>query len=61
MKIDYKFWEHNLNPVTMKRDCIKNNFSMVGAGSEQLADERWARAIEKAKNNTRIKKVSKFW
>ena len=61
MKIDYKFWEQNINPITMKRDCSKNNFSMVGAGDEQLADERWVRAIEKAKSNTRIKKVSKFW
>ena len=30
MKTDYRFWEQNVNPITMQRDDKKNYSSILG-------------------------------
>ena len=61
MKTDYRFWEQNVNPITMQPEPYASNANIKGEGDEQLRDERWASAIEKSIKNSRTKKVSKFW
>jgi hypothetical protein len=62
MKTDYRFWEHNLNPITMQpADNCLSKINPSGEGDEQLRDERWAKAIRESKKNYRTKKVGKFW
>ena len=61
MKTDYRFWEQNLNPITMQREPYISNANIEGEGDEQLRDERWADSIEKSRNNAKTKRVGKFW
>jgi len=62
MKTDYRFWEHNFNPITMRpADNCLSKINPYGEGDEQLRDERWAKAIRESKKNYRAKKVGKFW
>ena len=61
MKTDYRFWEQNLNPITMKADPYVMNNNNDGEGEEQLRDEKWAESIARSRKNLRIKRVGKFW
>ena len=61
MKTDYRFWEHNLNPITMKPDPYVINRGFEDEGEIQIKDENWVKGIEESKKKSRIKKVSKFW
>jgi len=61
MKTDYRFWEQNLNPITMQKEPFESNANIEREGDEQLRDERWVAAAKKSVKNSRIKKVGKFW
>ena len=58
MKTDYRFWEQNVNPITMQKEPFKSNANIEREGDEQLRDERWAAAAKKSIKNSRIKRVS---
>jgi hypothetical protein len=62
MKIDYRFWEQNLNPITMQKNDDKvSSISPLTEARIQDADERAMAAVKKKNANTRTKIVSKFW
>ena len=61
MKTDYRFWEQNLNPITMQPEPSASKTDVEGDGDSQLRDERWAKAIKESKKNYRTKKIGKFW
>ncbi len=61
MKTDYRFWEQNLNPITMQKEPFESNANIEREGDEQLRDERWVAAAKKSDKNSRIKRVGKFW
>jgi hypothetical protein len=57
----HKFWEQNLNPITMRPN---DNSESEGNHTEahiQEKDEKLFRSKARARTNARIKKVSKFW
>ena len=68
MKRDYRFWEHNLNPITMQPDDKKNYSSSWDLDEmdksqkkrEAIQERQAIRAATELKN-ARIKRVGKFW
>ena len=68
MKTDYRFWEQNVNPITMQPDDKKNYSSSWDLDEmdksqkkrEAIQERQVIRAATKLKND-RIKKVGKFW
>lgn len=63
MKTDYRFWEHNLNPLTMK---VNDNINVSEAkqlkeGAIQELDERNQRRLEKSEGDAKAKRLGKFW
>jgi len=68
MKTDYRFWEHNLNPITMRPDDKKNYSSSwdleemdKSQKKREAIQERQAIREETERINAKIKKVGKFW
>lgn len=68
MKTDYRFWEQNVNPITMQRDDKKNyssSWDLEEMGKSQskreAIQERQAIREETERINAKIKKVGKFW
>ena len=58
----YKFWEQNLNPITMMKDEKKiHPIKPIGEGKQQEFDERATKVRLSNNVRSRIKKVSKFW
>lgn len=68
MKTDYRFWEHNLNPITMQPDD-KNNYSSSWDLDDMAESQRKREAIQERQvarearelSDARIKRVGKFW
>jgi hypothetical protein len=68
MKTDYRFWEQNVNPITMKADDKKNYSSSWDLDEmdksqkkrEAIQERQAIRAATELKN-ARIKRVGKFW
>ena len=68
MKKDYRFWEQNLNPITMRPDDNKNYSSSwdldemdKSQKKREAIQERQAIREETERINAKIKKVGKFW
>jgi hypothetical protein len=68
MKTDYRFWEQNFNPITMRPDDKKNyssSWDLEDMGKSQskreAIQERQAIREETERINAKIKKVGKFW
>ena len=68
MKTDYRFWEHNYNPITMMPDDKKNYSSSwdleemdKSQKKREAIQERQAIREETERINAKIKKVGKFW
>jgi hypothetical protein len=68
MKTDYRFWEQNFNPITMRPDDKKNyssSWDLDDMGKSQkkreAIQERQAIREETERINAKIKKVGKFW
>lgn len=68
MKTDYRFWEQNLNPITMRPDDNKNYSSSwdldemdKSQKKREAIQERQAIREETERINAKIKKVGKFW
>jgi hypothetical protein len=68
MKTDYRFWEQNFNPITMRPDDKKNyssSWDLDDMGKSQskreVIQERQAIREETERINAKIKKVGKFW
>ena len=68
MKTDYRFWEQNLNPITMQRDDKKNYSSSwdlddmdKSQKKREAIQERQAIREETERINAKVKKVGKFW
>jgi len=68
MKTDYRFWEQNVNPITMRPDDKKNYSSSWDLDEmdksqkkrEAIQERQAIRAATELKN-ARIKRVGKFW
>ena len=68
MKTDYRFWEQNINPITMRPDDKKNYSSSWDLDEmdksqkkrEAIQERQAIRAATELKN-ARIKRVGKFW
>jgi len=68
MKTNYKFWEQNVNPITMRPDDKKNyssSWDLDEMGKSQkkreaIQERQAIRAATELKNE-RIKRVGKFW
>jgi hypothetical protein len=68
MKTDYRFWEQNVNPITMRPDDKKNyssSWDLDEMGKSQkkreaIQERQAIRAATELKNE-RIKRVGKFW
>jgi len=68
MKTDYRFWEQNVNPITMRTDDKKNyssSWDLDEMGKSQkkreaIQERQAIRAATELKNE-RIKRVGKFW
>ena len=68
MKRDYRFWEHNLNPITMLPDDNKNYSSSwdleemdKSQKKREAIQERQAVRAERELRDARIKRIGKFW
>jgi hypothetical protein len=68
MKTDYRFWEQNFNPITMRPDDKKNYSSSwdleemdKSQKKREAIQERQAIREETERINAKIKKVGKFW
>ena len=68
MKTDYRFWEQNVNPITMQRDDKKNYSSSwdldemdKSQKKREAIQERQAIREETERINAKVKKVGKFW
>ena len=68
MKTDYRFWEQNLNPITMRPDDNKNYSSSwdldemdKSQKKREAIQERQAIREAKELSDARIKRVGKFW
>ncbi len=63
MKTDYRFWEQNLNPITMKPNEIIQEFKE----SDDIKDKRLERERVSFEKNLMLdkygeqKKADKFW
>ena len=68
MKTDYRFWEQNVNPITMQPDDKKNYSSSWDLEEmdksqkkrEAIQERQVIRAATKLKND-KVKRVGKFW
>ena len=68
MKTDYRFWEQNVNPITMRPDDKKNYSSSWDLDEmdksqkkrEAIQERQVIRAATKLKND-KVKRVGKFW
>ncbi len=68
MKTDYRFWEQNFNPITMRPDDKKNYSSSwdleemdKSQKKREAIQERQVIREETERINAKIKKVGKFW
>ena len=68
MKTDYRFWEQNFNPITMRPDDKKNYSSSwdleeMGKSQKKREAMQERQAISEAKklSRGRVKRVGKFW
>lgn len=63
MKTDYRFWEHNLNPLTMKVNDNTNisESKTLKEGAIQELDEKNQRRLEKSEGDAKAKRLGKFW
>jgi hypothetical protein len=68
MKTDYRFWEQNFNPITMRPDDKKNYSSSwdleemdKSQKKREAIQERQAIREETERINAKIKRVGKFW
>ena len=68
MKTDYRFWEQNLNPITMQRDDKKNYSSSwdlddmdKSQKKREAIQERQAINEAKKLSKAKVKRVGKFW
>ena len=68
MKTDYRFWEQNLNPITMLPDDKKNYSSSwdldemdKSQKKREAIQERQAIREAKKLSKDKIKRVGKFW
>ena len=68
MKTDYRFWEQNFNPITMRPDD-KRNYSSSWDLEEMDKSQKKREAIQerqaireaKKLSKDKIKRVGKFW
>lgn len=64
MKTDYKFWEQNVNPITMMPDD-KKNYSSYWDLDEMDKSQKKQEALEERRavrrEEARIKRVGRFW
>ena len=68
MKTDYRFWEQNFNPITMRPDDKKNYSSSwdleemdKSQKKREAIQERQAVREAKKLSKDKIKRVGKFW
>ena len=68
MKTDYRFWEQNLNPITMRPDDKKNYSSSwdlddmdKSQKKREAIQERQAINEAKKLSKAKVKRVGKFW
>jgi len=68
MKTDYRFWEQNFNPITMRPDDKKNYSSSwdleemdKSQKKREAIQERQAIREAKKLSKDKIKRVGKFW
>ncbi len=68
MKTDYRFWEQNFNPITMRPDDKKNYSSSwdldemdKSQKKREAIQERQAIREAKKLSRGRVKRVGKFW
>ena len=68
MKTDYRFWEQNVNPITMQRDDKKNYSSSwdledmdKSQKKREAIQERQAINEAKKLSKAKVKRVGKFW
>lgn len=68
MKTDYRFWEQNVNPITMMPDDKKNYSSSwdleemdKSQKKREAIQERQAIREAKKLSKDKIKRVGKFW
>ena len=68
MKTDYRFWEQNFNPITMRPDD-KRNYSSSWDLEEMDKSQKKREAIQerqaireaKKLSKDKVKRVGKFW
>lgn len=61
MKTDYRFWEQNLNPITMQPDDKKNYTSSWDLEEMGEAQRKREALEERRLIREKIKKANKFW
>lgn len=68
MKTDYRFWEQNVNPITMRPDDKKNYSSSwdlddmdKSQKKREAIQERQAINEAKKLSKAKVKRVGKFW
>ena len=68
MKTDYRFWEQNVNPITMMSDDKKNYSSSwdleemdKSQKKREAIQERQAIREAKKLSKDKVKRVGKFW
>ena len=61
MKRDYKFWENNLNPITMQPEDKKNYTSSWDLEEMGKAQRKKEALEERRIIREEIKKANKFW
>jgi len=61
MKTDYRFWEQNVNPITMQPDDKKNYTSSWDLEEMGKAQRKKEALEERRVIREEIKKANKFW
>lgn len=61
MNRDYRFWEQNLNPITMRPDDKKNYTSSWDLEEMGEAQRKRESLEERRLIREKIKKANKFW
>lgn len=61
MNRDYRFWEQNLNPITMQPDDKKNYTSSWDLEEMGEAQRKREALEERRLIREKIKKANKFW
>ena len=68
MKTDYRFWEQNVNPITMRPDDKKNYSSSwdlddmdKSQKKREAIQERQSINEAKKLSKAKVKRVGKFW